>query len=286
LNTKSVLKAILPTMAAAGLTAVAVPTPASASGADGYWTPARMKAATPLDRSAPTPRTKALAYSIPTAHRFPGTPTVGVLFVTDRRTGDHFCTASVIDGGHRNLLITAAHCLYGSGYRSHVAFVPMYDQGRAPYGIWTAKRLTVTSGWRNSHDQDLDFGFIALNTRGGREIADVTGNNTLTINKGFYNHVIVAGYPTAANSPADQAIWCANSTSQQARYQTRFDCAGYYGGTSGSPFLLNYNHARHRGQVIGVIGGYQEGGNVDYISYSSYFDHDVWNLRASAAASS
>lgn len=284
MNTKSVSKVILPSLAAAALTAVSVPS--QASGADDYWTPARMRAATPLDRILPTPRSQEQARSLPTAHTFHGTPTVGVLFVTDRRTGDHYCTASAVDGGHHNLLVTAAHCLYGSGYRRHVAYVPMYDAGKTPYGIWTAKRLTVTGGWRNGHDQDLDFGFVALNTRGGRQLADVTGNSTLAVNKGFVNQVTVIGYPTAQNAPGDHPIWCANTTSRQARYQVRFDCSGYYGGTSGSPFLLNYNHSTHRGEVIGVIGGYQQGGNVDYISYSSYFDKDVWNLRATAAATS
>ena len=56
-----------------------------------------------------------------------------------------------------------------------------------------------------------------------------------------------------------------------------FDCGGYTDGTSGAPFL-----ARPRGAgtstVIGVIGGYQQGGLLPAISYSTRFGPDVENL--------
>ncbi len=307
-ESKAVLKAIAPSAVVVALTlaagavvvathsasaADATPTGESVSAADAaateqYWTPQAMAAATPLDaRTGKAKGFSTLAASGKTARAFAGYKTIGVLFFTTSTAKKHYCTASVINGGHSDLLITAAHCLYGSGgYRKNVAFVPKYDAGKEPYGIWTAKRLTVTSGWRKSRDKDLDFGFIAVNTRGGKQIASVTGANVLAINTGYRNWVNVDGYPQVAYATSDHPIYCRNWTKKKFKYTREFDCAGYYGGTSGSPFLWHLNYGTGIGKVVGVIGGYQEGGDVDYISYSSIFDKDVWNLRAAAAKTS
>src|SRR5262249_44476971 len=48
------------------------------------------------------------------AKAFAGTPAVGALFTTSGRNdllGSHFCTASVVDSPHRDLVLTAAHCV-------------------------------------------------------------------------------------------------------------------------------------------------------------------------------
>ena len=307
---RSVLKAVLPSAAVVTATvaagaAVFVMHSASADdhGATGrsisageaaatesFWTPQAMAEATP-EGERPTKAAKPTGFTTlsagKTAKAFAGLKTLGVLFYTTSNASKHFCTASVIDGGHADLLITAAHCLYGGGhYHSHVAFVPKYDAGKEPYGIWTAKRLTVTSGWKKSSDKDLDFGFIALNTRGGHQIANVVGHNTLAINTGYHDWVNVDGYPMAKYAKSDHPIYCRNWTKKKFKYTREFDCAGYYGGTSGSPFLWRMNYSTGIGKVVGVIGGYQRGGDVDYISYSSIFDKDVWNLRAAAAKTS
>lgn len=302
-NKQAMLKAVLPSAVVVGLTlaagAVVVVTQAAASddtastsqmGAaeaartQDYWTPARMAAATPVNgRTAPRVSTRAAARSAsPTARQFNGTPTVGALFFRSG-SGSHFCTASAVDSGKRNLIITAAHCIYGSdGPHTDIAYVPGYNAGQRPYGLWTVKQITVTYGWKKRRDQDLDFGFVALNNLNGRRLGDVTGYNVLSVNNGYTNRVTVDGYPMVHYSHSDHPIYCSNTTHEKMRWQVEFDCAGYWGGTSGSPFLKDFNHTTHTGKVTAVLGGYQEGGNVDYISYASYFDKDVWNLRAAA----
>ncbi|MCW2912679.1 MAG: hypothetical protein JWN52_747 [Actinomycetia bacterium] len=252
---------------------------AEAAVSESYWTPERMEGATPADPKVPgaaapnaTSRT-----ALRSATVFHGVPAIGALFFKNG-SGDHYCTASVIDSSKRNLLITAAHCIHGGkgkGYVSNVAFVPKYDAGKRPYGIWTAKLLAVKWGWTHYSDPDLDFGFVAVNPRGGKKIADVVGNNRLAINKGFGRTVNVAGYPAGKEHP----IYCRTITKKRSKYQVRFDCGGFTGGTSGSPWMLWYNSKTKTGYTNGVIGGYQRGGNVSYISYSPYFDKDVWNLR-------
>ena len=69
---------------------------------------------------------------------FNGVPTVGALFFTTG-SGRHYCTASVVDSDTEDLVITAAHCVYGSGYATHLEFVPGYQDGREPYGAWAVQ---------------------------------------------------------------------------------------------------------------------------------------------------
>jgi V8-like Glu-specific endopeptidase len=255
---------------------------AEAAASESYWTPDRMRAATPYDsrpagEPAPGPAARAASREATVFH---GVPSIGALFFRNGG-GDHYCTASVIDSRKRNLLITAAHCIHGGrgrGYVSHVAFVPKYDGGRHPYGVWTAKLLVVRAGWTRYGDPDLDFGFIAVYSLRGHRLGDVVGSNRLAVDRGFGRSVNVAGYPAGSEYP----IYCRGTAKRQARYQLRFDCGGFTGGTSGSPWLLSYDTRTHTGYTNGVIGGYQRGGKYSFISYSPYFDQDVRKLRDDA----
>jgi V8-like Glu-specific endopeptidase len=249
---------------------------------ESYWTPERMEQATPEDPKVPgEPEPNGMRRSgVWGAAVFHGVPTIGALFFRNG-SGDHYCTASVINSRKRNLLLTAAHCIHGGrsgGYVSNVAFVPKYDSGRRPYGIWTARLLVVKRGWTHDSDPDLDFGFVVVNSRGGRKIANVVGSNRLVINRGFGHIVNVAGYPAGKDRP----IYCRGIARKQASRQLRFDCPGFTGGTSGSPWLLSFNSKTRTGDTNGVIGGYQRGGRYSSISYSPYFGDEVWTLRAFA----
>lgn len=208
----------------------------------------------------------------------------GALFYNDAK-GDHFCSAGVVSSPHKNLLITAAHCIHGGkggSYNKNVVFVPEYRNGATPYGVWTTKLLLVDDRWIQSSDPDLDVGFISVDPSGGKEIADVLGANSLGINLGFTHVVRVVGYPDSSEEP----IACMNKTSQQSAHQLRFACGGYFGGTSGSPWLTRFDPTTKTGQIVGVIGGYQQGGATDSVSYSPYFDDDVKNLYNKAISMS
>ncbi|WP_147341486.1 trypsin-like serine peptidase [Actinomadura logoneensis] len=258
-----------------------------AQDAESYWTPQRLASATPVGgpkAAAPAgPQVgerSVTAQAVPKSAAFGGIPTVGAVFFNNGK-GNHYCTASVVHSYSKSLLLTAAHCIHGGrggGYSHNVAFVPKFDNGKRPYGIWSAKMLMVDKRWASNSDPDLDYGFIAVYPRGGRKIEQVVGYNKLAINQGVGNWVNIAGYPSRSNRP----IFCKTKTARQWKYQIRMDCTGFYGGTSGSPWLLWYNSKSHTGYVNGVVGGYQEGGSVSWRSYSPYFDKDVYNLRSAA----
>jgi V8-like Glu-specific endopeptidase len=246
-----------------------------------YWTPARMAHATPL--GGRTLR-RSLVADVPVAKSVAGSRVIGALFFNNG-SGGHYCTASVVRTPKKNMLLTAAHCLYNQtthGWHRHIVFVPRYSAGRRPYGTWPVWLMVADKRWIDHGDPDLDFAFAAVQIMGGRRIADVVGANELLVTPRFNNQVVVAGYPAKENYPADRPVGCAGRTYRQGSSQMRFDCHGFYGGTSGSPWLSDYNARTHSGHVIGVIGGYQEGGSEEWRSYSPLFTTDTVRLLATA----
>ena len=69
--------------------------------------------------------------------------------------------------------------------------------------------------------------------------------------------------------------------------QLEFDCGGYTDGTSGGPFLADVNPTTGQGTVIGVIGGYEQGGDISRRSPTPpVFGSNVESLYAEAVAGS
>lgn len=235
----------------------------------GYWTPRRMLNAEPWGGPEPTGQT-------PSAWTARRAPRVGAIFVRNGRS-DHFCTASVVDSLGHNLLITAAHCIHGGKggkYASDIVFIPAYRDGTAPYGVWSPTGLVVDPRWVKASDPDFDVGFVKLAPRDGENIQDVLGANRLAFDAGFSHTVRVTGYPNSAAEP----VTCVNRTSRQSSHQLRFACAGFAGGTSGSPWVSAFDPRTRTGTIVGVIGGFQEGGDSDTVSYSVYLDERIERL--------
>ncbi|SEG79466.1 V8-like Glu-specific endopeptidase [Thermomonospora echinospora] len=257
----------------------------AARSVESYWTPERMAKATPVDGRTATSGGVTTTAAARTAQAYGGIPSVGALFFNNG-SGDRYCTGAVINSTSQRLVITAAHCIHGGmgrTYYKNVAFVPKYDRGKKPYGIWTARKLFVHRLWANRSDADLDYGFISLHAKDGRLIQQRVGGNPLAIDQGYRNTVNVTGYPKIKFDSRDRPIWCRTGTAKYARYQVRLECNGFYGGVSGSPWLLKYNSKTKKGYINGVIGGYRGGGSVHWVSYTSYFDKDVANLRKYAS---
>src|ERR1700677_261793 len=211
---------------------------------------------------------------------FAGTPAVGALFTISKgKLGSHFCTASVVNSKHNDLAITAAHCM--TNVSGSVVFIPGYDAGKAPYGIWQVTRVWVDQAWSTGQNDDNDVAFIQVSQKGtSTPIEDVTGAETLTTKTKVRQLVEVIGYPDGAG----QGISCENWTSQPMTDQLQFDCGGYTDGTSGGPFLADVNPANGQGKVIGIIGGLDQGGYTPQVSYSIEFEQNVTSLFATAVA--
>ena len=212
---------------------------------------------------------------------FAGTPAVGALFTTSAgRLGRHFCTASVVNSPQGDLVITAAHCVSGT---SGVVFVPGYDNGTTPYGVWAVTKIYTDRSWQASSDPDDDVAFLQVSQHGSIvPVEDVTGAEQLATGTAARQLVEVIGYPDATGEP----IACRNWTREPMSDQLEFDCGGYTDGTSGGPFLADVNPRTAQGTVIGVIGGYEQGGLTPQISFSAMFGANVAALYRLAVAGS
>ncbi|HTZ94227.1 MAG TPA: trypsin-like serine protease [Streptosporangiaceae bacterium] len=210
---------------------------------------------------------------------------VGALFVR-APGGNHFCTASVVDSPGKNLLITAAHCIHGgkggAGYRSDIVFIPDYRDGVEPFGVWTVAKLLVAPQWADSSDPDYDVGFVVLKSHDHENIQEILGANRLGPDQDSRQLVHVTGYPASSDAP----ITCVNWASPVSGTQQRFACPGYTGGTSGSPWVVRFSKQSHTGTIIGVLGGYQEGGATPYVSYSDRIGPVIERLYRQAKAAS
>ena len=203
---------------------------------------------------------------IPTASPFSGSPTTGVLFYTTGGKG-HFCTASVVDSTADDLALTAAHCVYSKGFATNIEYVPGYHDGKRPYGAWPVRAITVASGWKLSHDPDLDFAFLTLATAGGKQIQARTGGLTIGFTRWYSEKIEVIGH----NDSDAEPIRCATRSFRFRTGQMEFYCHGFWTGTSGGPWIIGYNAKNGTGTVFGVIGGYELGGDYEWASYSAYF---------------
>jgi V8-like Glu-specific endopeptidase len=219
---------------------------------------------------------------------FGGVAAVGALFgYSAGKLANHFCTASVVNSRNGNLAVTAAHCVSG-GKPQTMAFVPGYANGKAPYGIWPVAAIYTNQAWKSSQDPDDDVAFLQLApASNGVPIEDVTGAEQLgtsQLSGGAKASALVQviGYPDGANQP----VWCVNWTKSFSQTQLEFDCGGYTNGTSGGPFLTDVSRVSGEGTIIGVIGGYEQGGLTPSVSYASVFGAAVTALYQVADAAS
>jgi V8-like Glu-specific endopeptidase len=213
---------------------------------------------------------------------FDGVAAVGALFgESSGKLSSHFCTASVVDSPHGDLAITAAHCVTGTS--GHIAFVPGYANGTEPYGVWQVIRVYTDPAWQSAQDPDDDVAFLQLSSApGGAPVETVTGAEHVATDAAAGRLVRVIGYPDTA----DQPVACANWTKLFSPTQLEFDCGGFTDGTSGGPFLANVSAPSGQGTVIGVIGGYEQGGDLPQVSYSVAFGATVAALYQTAKAAS
>lgn len=231
-------------------------------------------------RGSGTTGRAAKAHPIPVSRTSSGVPAIGALYA-GARSMKHTCTASVVHSPHGDTLITAAHCV--AGRAAGMVFVPGQAGARAPYGRWTVTAAHLAPRWVTRQDPDDDVAFLTVAPRtinGVRtEIERVTGGYRLGSTAVRGQRVTVTGYPAGgANSP----ITCAGRIYLTDEFPS-FDCRGYVGGTSGSPWL----RATRRGpEIVGIIGGLNQGGCHDYTSYSSPLVRDAQDAyrRASANA--
>ncbi|WP_344092277.1 trypsin-like serine peptidase, partial [Streptomyces stramineus] len=257
-----------------------------ARAADAYWTAGRVAAALPpaggVRAAGP-----AGAGRVPPGRPFDGIPQVGTFFWTDGTGTGRFCGGTVVRSPHRDLVVSAAHCLLSPDPRRRLSFVPRYHDGLKPHGVFPVEKIHIDRRYRElgtGRGARWDYTVVRLGPRAdGTRVESAVGGFRLAAGPGFtHRRVRLIGYPGNSDSTHPKPLDCLSSTRRYTSTDPgapgdflEIPCAGYVGGTSGGPFLV-----RERGgyALIGVIGGYHTGGDTPDVSYSSYFTGDLTAL--------
>ncbi len=230
-----------------------------------------------------------------------GADPTGALFSRDgNQLGAHFCTASVVSSRSGDLLITAAHCVWGISlaHPGHLLFAPGYGKGKFPRGLWVVTRRFTDSRWSANQDADDDVAFLVVRPVTKSDGLDLpvplqppdatvrsrAGADRLRFGARLPVPIRAIGYPDGA----DQRVSCSTRAvafDPGSIHQVMFACPGFTDGTSGGPMISDFDPAKRAGAIIGVIGGYEQGGDSPSISYSSAFAANIKSLykRASKA---
>lgn len=178
----------------------------------------------------------------------------------------HDCTASVVASRAGDVIVTAAHCVSGTG--AGMVFAPGYRDGVAPYGTWDVIAAYVAPGWLHDLDPADDVAFLVVtpsptNLR-RQPVQNVVGGFALGTAPRAGTAVQVTGYVSDSVDP----VTCDATTSTIGGFP-RFDCDGFAGGTSGGPWIAT--GPVRPATIAAVIGGPNQGGCAATTSYSSPF---------------
>ncbi|MFJ8160888.1 trypsin-like serine peptidase [Streptomyces sp. NPDC096136] len=224
-------------------------------------------------------------------------PTVGVLMAN----GEHWCTASVVDSPRGNVVATAAHCVAPAGEDGRpgevahdglaigeLSFAPAFSgegSGTQPLGVWKVRSVHVDERWTKWGDETADFAFLTIEPDGdGRSLQQRVGRGEAPKpdwTSGYEREVTVIGYPESDHNPQNKPVSCTTQT----RHDTDdpdmlyISCAGFWTGTSGSPWIADRGGTGQPGRLIGVLSG----GDTDVDSTAALYDGKAKALYEAAA---
>jgi V8-like Glu-specific endopeptidase len=231
----------------------------------------------------------------PQVHPFPN---VGVLMAN----GEHWCTASVVDSPKGNVVATAAHCVAPAGEDGHpgevahdglaigeLAFAPAFSgegAGTQPLGVWKVRSIHVDDRWTRWGEDTSDYAFLTIEPDAdGRTVQQAVGGAAEAPvpewTSGYEREVTVVGYPESDHNPQNKPVSCSTQTRHAADDPDMLyiSCAGFWTGTSGSPWIADRGGPGQPGRLIGVLSG----GDTDVDSTAALFDERAKALYERAA---
>jgi V8-like Glu-specific endopeptidase len=285
--------------AAVMLAVLAWPTLASALTSPGgqaqealrFWTPARMKAAKPLDLRLPGsgPASASSAFETVPDPTQVDSRVNGAIFI-ETPFGLGRCSGTSVNASNYSVVFTAGHCINTGGPRGHWmdfrwVFVPGYRYGQRPFGVFPAKWIDTTRQWRTTGSENFDVGaaVVSRNQR-GQLLGKAVGGTGIAFGLKARQVFDVHGYP--AEEPFD-------GETQQVCTQTPFlghdarsflspgplnlavDC-DVTGGASGGGWTIS------GGKILNSVTNYGYGDDPD-TDFGAYFGVEVARLFHRAA---
>lgn len=137
------------------------------------------------------------------------------------------CTGWFINA---NTIITAGHCVYGTGWATNVRVYPGRNGSYTPYGSCGATRLFTVTGWTTRHDPQYDYGAIKLNC--------TIGNSTGWFGYRWQSSTLTGQATYIAGYPGDKTyatMWRHDDKVRITDARRIFYANDTYAGQSGSP---------------------------------------------------
>lgn len=195
-----------------------------------HWTKRRMRRAEPLELKRVPQRSAAGADSSggttrerePLSHfpydshevadptTYPSRTHGKVFFDIDDKS--YVCSATIVHSEARNVAWTAGHCVFDSGgteqFVKNLIFVPAYEDGTAPYGVWPAEALTTTAEWEANGNINFDLAAAALDQVDGEEIEDAIGSRGIAFEQVRAQFYDAYGYPAVSPFTGEKSWVC------------------------------------------------------------------------------
>ncbi|MFF9865149.1 trypsin-like serine peptidase [Streptomyces sp. NPDC013953] len=236
-----------------------------------FWTPDRMRSATPLDllltpqalKKLKAPRPGGGTTTVaPTAFPQAGGSWAGggavvktsgrVFFSFQGRTAS--CSGNAVTSQNASTVITAGHCVkYQGSWHTNWVFVPAYDNGQAPYGQWTASKTLTTPQWEASEDINHDIGAAVVAPLNGRRLTAVTGAQGIQFNGGYNKPMYAFGFPAASPYDGSKLVYCSGNSSKDWLFSQDHSLGcNMTGGSSGGPWFTGFSEATGTGLQVSV----------------------------------
>ncbi|MEV6037852.1 hypothetical protein AB0L65_42340 [Nonomuraea sp. NPDC052116] len=225
----------------------------------------------------------------------------------------HWCTGTAVQSQYRNLVATAAHCVYDTqrsdGALDKWVFVPGYADGTTPWGLYVGKKSFAHYDFTIYDDYDRDYAFVTVysgvvpSASGGLtefgRLVDNVGGQGLTWNQPLNSSVDVVGYPAGPHPDGTQPYTGetlesssgrtsrAMAPSLKAEEFTAVESPFTGEGSLGSSWFFRYNKSSRMGYLNGITASVADtDGNLRYdTSLSPYFDGELAQIHSAASAS-
>lgn len=170
--------------------------------------------------------------------------------------GGGYCTAQSITGAPKNIIVTAAHCVYNNGFYGGWTFVPAEREGIAPYGQFRWASARVLTAWVTGGGRRNDIALIRLqNDIYGRPVSYYTGWLGWAQDYPYVRSLHSIGY--ASNISTTWTSMCAAESFYASCEGTDVlvkGCNMTYG-SSGGGWIDVYKPYEISGYVEGVVSG-------------------------------
>jgi V8-like Glu-specific endopeptidase len=276
----------------AGASEAAVPSVSfreHAAAARRFWTPARMRAARPIEGTPPA-HASGLDPALTSTSETIGDPTEpryrvnGAIFIFEG-IGFGRCSGTSVVSPNKSVVITAGHCVYDEGIWSDSkwVFVPGYHHGERPFGTFTAHWLGTTPAWHGRENENFDVGAAVVGrNEKGQTLAAAVGADRVKTGLSPDQTFDVFGYPVEKPFNGGTLQVCRETSFEGHDFGSLFEpgplnlaisCDDSAGG-SGGGWVID-------GNVINGVTTYGYSSDP-FTNFGPYFGNDVAKLYARA----